>query len=122
MRSEVIELTEHAHSPNRSSGGTHESEMVATIADMDAQSFLYLPEVLIKLTAQIGQQIIIDGFQQKFPGFDCGIQEMGTGFVLTIFTGIQAASDSRCNRPRSEFRSASVTSTSTYCPIKRTSA
>ena len=48
--------------------------MVAPIADTHIKTLLDLSEMLVKLATQICQQMIVGGFEQKFPGFYCCAQ------------------------------------------------
>ena len=86
---------------------SHTKEITA-MTDLNAQTFLDLPQMLVKLATKVSQQTIICGLQMKFPGFRNCIQVLNTSCFRADY-----AADLKCNRPRNEFGSASVIVTST---------
>ena len=81
-RRKLIQLAQDPDAQTCRCRRTYYPEMIAAVADMDTEALFYVPQMFVKLATQIGQEIIVSRFQQKFPGFDCGIQDMVTGFVL----------------------------------------
>ena len=84
--------------------------MIAPTADAHVEPLFYMSEMLIKLAAQISQQMIVGGLQQEFPGFGCCVQDLGMSQPRFVH---QAASVARFSLPRREFGNASVIATST---------
>ena len=97
---QIIKLVKHAHAESCSGRRADYPEMVATVTYMDTKTFFDLPKVLVKLTTQVRQQIVIGGLQQKFPGFYSGVQEWLTDFVLVMLNNLR--------RPRTQDANARV--------------
>ena len=57
-----------------------QTKMITPITDANIESFFYLAEIFIKLATEIGQDIIVGGLEQEFPGFDCSVQELNVGY------------------------------------------
>src|SRR5581483_12038979 len=75
-------------------------ELLAAAGDRDVERPLDLLEVFVERAAQIGEALVVDGHEGKFDR-------------------IQLAASRTQTSPRREWGSASVTRTSTNCPIRR---
>jgi len=52
----------------------HHPKMIASVTDVHTKALLDLPQMLIKLAAQISQIDVVSGLQQKFTSFSGGVQ------------------------------------------------
>lgn len=59
--------TQYVAADLRSTGLSRYAKMVAAAGDIDIEAALDLPKVLIKLTAKIGQAVIVGGLQDYVP-------------------------------------------------------
>jgi hypothetical protein len=50
------------------------SESVSTAGDFDVQAAFDLSQVLVKLSAQVGQTVVVGGFQDYVPGYFYSVQ------------------------------------------------
>jgi hypothetical protein len=53
---------------------TGDSESVSTAGDFDLQAAFDLSQVLVELSAQIGQTVVVGGFQDDVPGYFYSVQ------------------------------------------------
>ena len=86
---------------------TRYTEVITPVADMQAEPFFNLPQMLVKLPTEICQPRIIRWLQNEFPDFRVGIQAAAAGTTI---------------RPRSELGKASVIITSINCPNRLSGA
>ena len=52
-------------------------EAISSAGYIDVEAAFYLPQVLIKLAAKIGQAVVIDGFQDDVLRYLYGVQGLG---------------------------------------------
>jgi len=61
-------------------GGTRitgDPEAISSAGYIDVEAAFYLPQVLVKLTAKIGQAVVINGFQDNVLRYLYGVQGLG---------------------------------------------
>lgn len=112
---EFVKFFDNPRTTIRCVCGAGNPKVITTIADMDTQTLLNLPQVLIELAAHISQYCVVSRFQQELTGFNCSVQQLN-GFTSRQ-ADTQAASDSSSRRPRRELGLASVIMTFTNWPI-----
>jgi len=101
---QLIQLAQDARAELRGFARALDAEAIAAIADVYAEALRDLPQVLVKLAAEIREDLVVNRFKKNFLGLSCGSQATCAGAG---------------RRPRNEFGNASEIRTSTNWPIKR---
>ncbi len=67
---------------------TGDSEAISSADYIDVEAAFYLPQVLIKLAAKIGQAVVIGGFQDDVLRYLHGVQCLGIRPLARSFSAI----------------------------------
>ena len=99
------------------------AKAVAAACDLDVEATFDLPQVLVKLAAEIGQALVVGGLEHYVPR---NLDSVQSTLEITVWRRRwevhQAAAVRLARRPRREFGSASVMRTSTNWPMHEGSA
>jgi hypothetical protein len=74
LTTQLEQRTQHVTTELCSPGFPGNSESVAATGDFDTEPTLYLSQVLVKLSAKIGQAVVVGGFEDYVLGYLYSVQ------------------------------------------------